>query len=348
MTGWQQEFIDLDSSTEQATAGNLASNGHEARQSQDSPYHGHISDLQHSRSPYTHKWNTNPTNSPYRNPTPQVINGQSFLPQQPQLSSPLDLHASFATTHASPFGSLYSNPLSMQFGANTATQGAFGNYQSREMTPSVNSIHSSGISPQIPKPGSDYQSLGTSNDTGNPPNSFGGLPWNNGTTATPFNYPLAPPIINAMSSMNYTPQGQSFPQVDNQSLSTPFTSVVGAGASAAEENRAHRYREHECTCGAGCGCLACPTHPYNDTTKQEALQVGRLLSQDPVWNNFGDLEKFDPTQSDVLKEAILSGEEWLDAPYAFPWSDLMSQNLVTTSQGSNCCLPPNLDDEKSS
>ena len=130
-------------------------------------------------------------------------------------------------------------------------------------------------------------------------------------------------------------------QTFDQDLNTPSIPSIGVGASAAEENRGQRFQEHICTCGTGCGCLACPTHPYNDITKQEALQAGRLLSQEPFWNSTDDFEVYGSTQSEVPpgvpSRTIIYGDEWLDAPYQFELSDLTSQSPMHGSQGFDCC-----------
>ena len=228
-----------------------------------------------------------------------------------------------------------------QFGPITAKHGSLNSYPSSVARASVNGIPGGGINPLTAHASHHYQPPETSHRIDASLNAFGALPWNNTAVPDALTYPTAPSSMNAMGSMISNPLQQALQQSPSQHWATSFMPVMGGGASAAEDNRAQRFQTHDCTCGPGCGCLACPVHPYNDATTQEALHVGRLLSQDSPWNNSVEPEILESTKSDMLPGAIMSGEEWVDFNYSFPLSAMIDQTSVTGletgPQESNCC-----------
>lgn len=243
----------------------------------------------------------------------------------------------------------YRQMAPIQLGSITAKHGPLNSYPNSLASASVNGINPGGIDPLIAHAGHHYQTPEASHRIGVSSNTFGSLPWNNTPVPNALTYPTAPSSLDAIGSMISNPQQQATQHGPSQNWPAPFMPVMGGGASAAEDNRAQRYQAHYCTCGPGCGCLACPIHPYNDATTQEALQAGRLLSQDSPWTNGGEPEILDPTKSDMLPKAIMSGEEWVDFQYSFPLSAMMDQTSVTdfetVPQVSNCCHSVDNSDE---
>lgn len=310
-------------------------------QMQDPFLYDHVPGLQHPRPPYTTQELPAPTGIPYSDQTSSYVNAAASVPLQPELPSSPSMHSPFSEAHNPYFGTPYHEAPVIPFGSPPASLRSMEKYSNRETTASVNSDYSSDINPLNPRIFHQYQDPERLNREHAPIATIGRSSWGNALAPVPLNYSIAPPLVDAIGSMVSTPQQQSLQRVTSRYWSTPFAPAMGVGASAAEENRAQRYQEHECTCGPGCGCLACPIHPHNDATTQEALHVGRLLSQDPLWSNSSELEPFDAKSSEMVPEAIMSGDEWLESQYSFPMSDLMTPMSIPAfevdSQGHSCC-----------
>ena len=336
----QPVTIDLDVDNRSKAITSTPFQRHDTPQAQDSSFYGLNPNIQHSEPTYHMQGLAATTETPYSDQTPSYVNAEALVPQPLGIPSSPSMHSPFKGTHNSSFGTTYHGAPSIPFGSPAASFRSMENYPNRETTASVNSVYSSDVNPLNPRAFHHYQLPERLNHDHAPISTLGNPPWGNAMAPIPLNYPIAPPLVDAIGSMVSTPQRQSLQSVTSRNWSTPFAPVMGVGASAAEENRAQRYQEHECTCGPGCGCLACPIHPHNDATTQEALHVGRLLSQDPLWSS-SELEPFDAKSSEMLPEAIMSGEEWLESQYSFPMSDLMSPisipDFEADSQGRSCC-----------
>lgn len=271
------------------------------------------------------------------------------MPQQVQSPFTPGPGASLSATHDPSFETPYRQMPPMQFGSITAKHGPFNTYPNSVARASVNGIPGGGINPLTAHASHHYQRPETDHRVDASLNAFGGMPWNNTPIPDALSYPAAPSSMHAIGTMISSPQQQALPHGPSQHWAAPFTPIMGGGASAAEDNRAQRFQTHDCTCGPGCGCLACPIHPYNDATTQEALHVGRLLSQDSPWNNGGEPEMLDPNKSEMHPRAIMSGDEWVDFNYSFPLSAMIDQtpvtDLETGPQGSNCCRSVDAVDE---
>ncbi|KAL8792956.1 MAG: hypothetical protein Q9195_004453 [Heterodermia aff. obscurata] len=341
----QPEVTDLDAEKKLKTAEKPPFQSHNAPQSQDVSYNAQVSDPQHSRSPYFARGNVNSISSPRNNSTGQYLGTESFLPQQVQSPFALGLGPPFIEPHDPSFQIPYRQMAPVQFGSITAKHGPLNSYPSNVASASVNGVHLGGINPLTAHASHHYQPPEAAHPINVSSNAYDDLSWNN--TLVP--YQTTPSSINAINPIFSNPQQQALQQGPSQNWPAPLMPLMGGGASAADDNRAQRFQAHCCTCGPGCGCLACPIHPYNDATKQEALHVGRLLSRDSPWSNGGETEILDPTKSDMLPQAIMSGEEWVDLQYSFPLSAMMDQTSVTdfetVPQRSNCCHSVDNSDE---
>ena len=282
-------------------------------------------------------------NSPPSSAIDPYLSTESFLPQQVQSPFAPGLGPPFNETHSPSFEMPYRQIVPTQFRSITAKNGSLNNYSNNVASASVNGIHPGGLNPLTAHAGHHYQPPEPNHHIDVSSNAFDGLLWNNTRVPDALTYPTASSSLGAINSMISNPQQQALQHGRSQHWPASFIPVMGGGASAAEDNRAQRFQAHYCTCGPGCGCLACPIHPYNDATRQEALHVGRLLSQDSPWNNGAEPEILDSTQSEMLPKAIMSGDEWADFQYSFPLSEMMAQTPVTDFetelQESNCCHP---------
>ena len=343
------EGTDLDAGKKRETADASPFQSQNAPQSQDVSYHDQASDPQHPKSPYFAHGNVNPLSSSHSNSIDQYLGPESFMPQQVQPPFAPGLGPQFSGAHDPSFDMPYRQMAPMQFGSITAKHGSLNSYPNSVASASLNGIHTGRINPLTAHAGHHYQSPETNHPIDVSSNAFGRWPWNNTPVPDALTYPAAPSSVNAISSIIPNPQQQTLQHGPSQHWPSPFMPVMGGGASAAEDNRDQRFQAHYCTCGPGCGCLACPIHPYNAATTQEALQVGRLLSQDSPWNSGGEPEILDSSKPEMLPKAIMSGDEWVDFQYSFPLSAMMDQTSVTDfetgPQTPNCCQSANNNDE---
>ncbi|KAL8821361.1 MAG: hypothetical protein Q9191_007322 [Dirinaria sp. TL-2023a] len=95
------------------------------------------------------------------------------------------------------------------------------------------------------------------------------------------------------------PTGQNMPP--HGLLAQNNAGLLGVAASAAEDSNlgSNSATMHNCTCGSICNCIGCPSHPYNDATRQFVLTSATQISLDDLTSRHPELnqEDVDPSNS---------------------------------------------------
>ena len=104
--------------------------------------------------------------------------------------------------------------------------------------------------------------------------------------------------------------GQNMPPLS--ALADNNAGLLGVAASAAEEGNlvSNSAAMHNCTCGSFCNCIECPSHPYNEATRQFLLTSATQMTLDDLTSRNQELN-----QEDVDRSSSVIGPTFNAANY---------------------------------